>query len=80
MNISLKPDARRFIEEQVKAGRFQSAGEVLEEAVSRMMLDSEDLDDQTAAAINRAEEQIDRGEGMDFDQFAAEIRGRISAK
>ena len=30
MNVSLKPELEKFVEEQVKAGRFSSATEVLE--------------------------------------------------
>ncbi len=78
MNVSLKPEALKFVEEQVRAGRFESTDEVLEAAVTRMMSENEfDLDDQTVAAINRAEEQLDRGEGMDFDKFAADWRSRL---
>ena len=81
MNISLKPEVQRFIEEEVKAGRFASPAEVLEAAIDRMMIESElELDDETAAAINRAEAQLDRGEGIDFDQFAAEMRRKIAVK
>jgi hypothetical protein len=40
----------------------------------------QDLDDETAAAINRAEKQIDRGEGIDFRQFSAEMRKRFAAR
>jgi hypothetical protein len=46
-----------------------------------MMLDQgadDQLDDETAEAINRAEEQIERGEGIDFRQFAAEMRKKIA--
>jgi hypothetical protein len=39
-----------------------------------------ELDDETAGAIKRAEEQIDRGEGIDFDKFAREMRKRIAQK
>jgi putative addiction module CopG family antidote len=81
MNIKLKPDAQKFIEDQVRAGRFRSPDEVLAEAVNRMMIDNDhELDDATIAAINRAEAQLDRGEGIDFDRFAAEMRQRITAK
>jgi putative addiction module CopG family antidote len=79
MHVSLKPDAQRFVEEQVKTGRFQTPDEVLQAAVDRMMTESE-LDDDTADAINRAEAQIDRGEGINFDQFAADMRKRIAPK
>ena len=38
-----------------------------------------ELDDETAAAINRADEQMARGEGIDFKQFAAEMRKKFAA-
>jgi putative addiction module CopG family antidote len=79
MNVTLKPEARRFVDAQVKSGRFGSPEEVLEAAVDQMMVETElELDDETAAAINRAEEQIDRGEGIDFETFAADWRRRIA--
>jgi Arc/MetJ-type ribon-helix-helix transcriptional regulator len=78
MDVSLKQQTQKFIEEQVKAGHFRSADDLLEEAVARLMLEADsELDDETAAAINRAEEQIDRGEGIEFDQVAEEMRKRI---
>jgi antitoxin ParD1/3/4 len=81
MQVILKPDTQKFVDEQIRSGRFRSAEELLDEAVHRMMIESEgELDDETAEGINRAEEQIDRGEGIDFDKFAAEMRKRIAAK
>lgn len=79
MNLQLKPELQRFIENQVRAGHFASADAAIEAAVEQMMQASEvdDLDDDTAAAINRAEEQLDRGEGIDFHQFAAEMRRKM---
>lgn len=38
------------------------------------------LDEATIAAINRAEDQLDRGEGVDFDDFAEAIRKKMAAK
>lgn len=38
--------------------------------------ESEELDDETLAAIEEGNAQIDRGEGIDFDQFAADMRQR----
>jgi len=81
MNLALKPQIERFVEDQVRTGRFRSPEEVLEEAVVRMMSDPDiELDEQTVAAINRAEEQFDRGEGIDFDQFAAEMRRKYNIR
>jgi hypothetical protein len=53
----------------------------MDEAIARLMIEAdEDIDAATAAAINRAEEQLDRGEGIEFDQFAAEMRRKIKSK
>jgi len=77
-----KPELAKFIDDQVKAGRFPSAQAAVEAAVEQMMFDEEfdEIDDETAAAINRAEEQIARGEGIDFKQFAAEMRRKFAAE
>ena len=81
MNVKLKPTAQKFVEEQIQSCRFQSADDLLDDAVQRMMLEDElELDYETVAAINRAEEQIDRGGGIDFDEFAADMRKRIASK
>ncbi|HTW94647.1 MAG TPA: type II toxin-antitoxin system ParD family antitoxin [Tepidisphaeraceae bacterium] len=78
MDVKLDPSAKKFIEEQISAGRFHSHDEVIGEAVSRMMAEAEfELDDQTAAAINRAEEALDRGRGINFETFAAEWRKKL---
>jgi Arc/MetJ-type ribon-helix-helix transcriptional regulator len=76
-----KPELERFITEQVKAGKFPTVDAAIEAAVENMMLTtSEALDDKTIAAINRAEEQLDRGEGIDFEQFAAEMRKKMATR
>jgi Arc/MetJ-type ribon-helix-helix transcriptional regulator len=81
MHISLTRQSRHFIEEQVRSGRFTSPEQVLEEAVNRMMSDEgSELDDQTVEAINLAEAQIDRGEGIPFERFAVEARKRYGLK
>ena len=77
MNVTLSPETERFIQSQVKAGLFSSPDQLLEEAVRCLMIeevDVESLDPETRAAIARAEEQFERGEGIDFDIVAAEMR------
>jgi Arc/MetJ-type ribon-helix-helix transcriptional regulator len=79
MQFILKPEAKQFVEDQIKAGHFQTADDVVNEAVSRMMIENElELDEDTVAAIQRADEQLARGEWIDFDTFAAEMRAKIS--
>jgi len=82
MQVQLKrPELEKFIEDQVKAGHYPNPDAAIEAAVENLMLDSEEdeLDDETVAAINRAEDQIERGEGIDFKQFAAEMRNKFAA-
>jgi Arc/MetJ-type ribon-helix-helix transcriptional regulator len=83
MQVELKrPELAKFIDEAVKAGHFPSPDAAIEAAVEHMMLvrEFDELDDETIAAINRAEEELDRGEGIDFDQFAKEMRSKFPAE
>ncbi len=82
MQVQLKkPELEKFIADQVQAGHFPSPDAAVEAAVEQMMFerDAIELDQETIAAINRAEAQLDRGEGIDFKQFAAERRKRFAA-
>jgi Arc/MetJ-type ribon-helix-helix transcriptional regulator len=63
-----------FVAEKVKAGEFPSAEAVVEDAIARMMRDERALTDEDVEAINQAEEEMDRGEFVDFDTLAAEMR------
>ena len=76
MNVALNPELERFIEEQVKAGRFASPAEVLEAGLARLMLDplADELDEEDLAAIEESEEQIARGEDLDWKKVSAELR------
>jgi len=82
MQIRLtKPHLEQFIAEQVRAGAFPSADAAVEAAVEQMMHDPQsELDTPTVEAINRAEAQIDRGEGIEFEQFAAAMRRKIASR
>jgi Arc/MetJ-type ribon-helix-helix transcriptional regulator len=80
MQISLKrPDLERFIDEQVKTGRNPSPEAVVEAAIADFRDNSSaELDDDTIAAINEAEEQADRGEGMELDAFRDHMNKRMT--
>ena len=79
MHLELsKPEFTQFIDDQVKAGRFHSHEEVLEEALSRMM--AEEPDTQTLAAIEEGEAQLDRGEGRPWEQVREELRSTYLGK
>jgi antitoxin ParD1/3/4 len=79
MIVTLSPEAERFIQDQIHAGRYASPEQVLDAAVRNLMggdTSEEELDDETIAAINEGQAQIDRGEGMDRATFLFELRKR----
>jgi Arc/MetJ-type ribon-helix-helix transcriptional regulator len=82
MKLSFKPELQKFIDEQVRAGHFPSAKDVVEAALLRLMLDPVDeaLDDAALAAIERADAEFARGEDRPFGEVAAELRQRFMRK
>jgi putative addiction module CopG family antidote len=80
MDIPLKPELEKFIDDQVEVGRFTSAAEVVEAGLARLMLDpiedAEPLDPEDIAAIEEAEAQFARGESLTVDQAREHFRRR----
>ncbi len=76
MNVTLKPEMERFIEEQVNAGRFSSPAEMLEAGLARLMWEPsrDELDSEDHAAIEESEAQIARGEDMDWKEVSTQLR------
>jgi hypothetical protein len=63
----------------VKTGRYPSPEAVVEAAIADFRDNSgAELDDDTIAAINEAEEQADRGEGMELDAFRDHMNKRMT--
>lgn len=76
-----KPDLAKFVDEKVRAGEFPDAESVIESALARMMEEDEQgevLTDEDVREIELASEEMDRGEYIDFDVFAAEMRKKYS--
>ena len=67
MSIALKPRHEQFIAEQVQAGRFGSVDDVVAEALDRLMAETEPTADDLAA-VRQGLDQLDRGEGVPWDQ------------
>jgi putative addiction module CopG family antidote len=82
MTISLSPELKRYVDEQVRAGRFASPEEVVEAGLARLMLDPvpDALDDEDRAAIEESEAQIDRGEDLDWAEVSAALRNKYLGK
>ena len=80
MPFSLSPESERLLAERVELGGYSSVDEVILAALSALdemgdidvELDEEDLD-----AIDRAEDQIERGEVRDWADVRDEIRAKF---
>jgi putative addiction module CopG family antidote len=81
MQVSLRPELAKFIEEQVKGGRFGSADDAVNEAVARLREEEEllagELDDEDLAAIEEGLAQIERGEARPWEDVRAELVKRF---
>jgi antitoxin ParD1/3/4 len=76
MELSLTPETRKLIEERMRRDGYATADEVVRAALE--LLDQHaDLDPETLAAIDRAEEQIARGEYREWTQASAELRKKF---
>ena len=73
--ISLSPELKKYVEEQVRTGRFASTQEVVQAELARLMLDPvpDGLDDEDLAAVEESEAQIERGEDLDWAQVSAAL-------
>ncbi|HET6248378.1 MAG TPA: type II toxin-antitoxin system ParD family antitoxin [Tepidisphaeraceae bacterium] len=83
MQIMLdKPEFARFVEQQIKAGKFGSPSEVIEAGLERLMLDPivDELDAEDLAAIEESENQIARGEDLDWKDVSARLRKKYLGK
>jgi len=79
MQIILTPDQQKFVDAQVRAGRFESPEQVVAEALSRLMQDpDEEIDDDTYAALRRSDDQLARGEGRALENVRDELRAKYT--
>ncbi len=59
----------------MKAGDYTSPDEVIRIALESLEADTfEDLDDDTRAAIERGDAQVERGEGIPLDDAIAKLK------
>lgn len=75
MPICLQPETEKLIEERMKRGDFSSPDEMVRAALETLdQFDAEELDEATIQAIDEAEAEYSRGEGIPADQAFAELR------
>jgi antitoxin ParD1/3/4 len=79
MNVSLTPDLEQFVQTKVESGRYNSASEVVREAL-RLLEDHEQVRATQLAEFNRELGRrlasLDRGERVD----PAKVRSRLKRK
>jgi Arc/MetJ-type ribon-helix-helix transcriptional regulator len=78
MNITISPETQKLLEEEMRKREHTSADDVVRIALETLNQlrgeDYEDLDDETRAAIERAEAQYQRGEGIPLDEAFTQLR------
>jgi Arc/MetJ-type ribon-helix-helix transcriptional regulator len=78
MEIRLKnPKVEQFIESQVESGHFPDRESVVLDAVSRMMEEQISLTSEDIEEIGKADEEIERGEFIEYSEFAAKMREKF---
>jgi Arc/MetJ-type ribon-helix-helix transcriptional regulator len=81
MTVEISPETQKLLEEHMRRGGFPSADAALKAALETFGEVEgefiEDLDDETQAAIGRAEAQAERGEGRPWEEVRAEIQARL---
>jgi antitoxin ParD1/3/4 len=80
MNVSLTPELERLVNEKVESGLYQTASEVVREAL-RLLKDRDLAREQLRADVQAGFDQLDRGEGQAYDkasgrQLAERIKSR----
>ncbi len=83
MNMSLLPQLQKYVEDQLRAGRYGTAEELINAAVARLQTEeqlSADGLDELRAEIALGVEQADRGEvePWDVEDVRAEVERRYA--
>ena len=76
MSIDIDPDTQRLIEREIQAGGFRDAASFVDAAVRHFLITREDLGStrqQIDAMIAGAVASLDRGEGVDGEEFFAAL-------
>jgi antitoxin ParD1/3/4 len=80
MNVSLTPELERLVNEKVESGLYQTASEVVREAL-RLLKERDQAREQLRADVRAGFNQLARGEGSVYDkasgrQLAERIKSR----
>lgn len=74
--VSLTPEMERFVEEQVRSGRYASANAIMEAGLRLLREEEEELRREVRVGLD----QIERGQVVDGEEAFARLRARIGRK
>jgi len=81
MSITLSASTQKLLEDRIKSGEFGSADDVVSAALNALdTLSAPALDQRTLDAIDRAEDQIERGQVHDWNAVRERVRARFLGK
>lgn len=81
MAIELSAETQKRIEEKLKSGQYGSADELICAAIDALNeSEPEALDEETLEAIERGNEQIERGEVYDWKDVREHVRKKFSLR
>ena len=80
MNVSLTPELERLVNEKVESGLYQTASEVVREAL-RLLKERDQAREQLRVDVQAGFDQLARGEGRTYEktsgrQLAEQIKSR----
>jgi antitoxin ParD1/3/4 len=79
VNVSLPPELEKLVQAKVESGRYNSASEVVEEALH--LLEQRDADlKEFRARVDEGLASLDRGEGVDGEVFMHAMLDELDAK
>ena len=83
MNVSLTPELEELVTEKVRSGRYNSASEVVREAL-RLLEEQDQLRalrlEETRKKIADGLDALDRGEGIDGEEAFDRLRKKSDAR
>ncbi len=81
MNIALSPETEKLLQEKLSSGDYRSADDVVHAALEALNeIEASGLDEATLDAIDRAEDQIERGEVHDWKDVRDKVRAKFVGK
>ena len=80
MNVSLTPELERLVNEKVESGLYQTASEVVREAL-RLLKERDQTRERLRADVQAGFDQLARGEGRAYDAASGrELAERIKSR